>query len=318
MRFKEDTVPLSAINTNDSTYRITTNTAIEDLGASIKNVGLINPPFLIRISSAYRIVTGFRRINACQSLGWSTIDARVLEPGTEALQCAKLAITDNSFQRSLNLIELSRAISMLKHLVKDTERLTKIASSLGLPDNPSILKKIENLCRLSWPIQQGVILDSLSLAMAIELGKYEQDVAIFIAELFMELKLSLNKQREILTLIKEIAYREGLGIRELLKEKAIKEIINAEDLDRTQKTKKFRLYLKQRRYPEITKAEKNFENGVKNLKLGLGLQLNPPKNFEGKTFTLNLFFDNFDELEDRKAILDKMLKDLNLASILKE
>ncbi len=318
MQFKEDTVPLSAIDTNDSYYRITTNTSFEDLGTSIEVVGLLNPPFLSRQPSGYRIVAGFRRITACQSLGWSKIEAKVLEPGKPDIECVKLAVTDNSFQRSLNLIEISRSVGLIRSVIENDGILLKTATQLGLPNNLSILKKAETLFHLPWPIQEGVLSGSISLAMALSLAKLKDDDAVGFTEIFDTLKLSLNKQREILTLAGEIAVREDISVRELLEGKEIRDIIGADDLDRTQKTRNLRLYLKRRRFPEITKAEKNFENGLKKLKLGPGVQFNPPKYFEGKTYILNLSFDNLTELEDRKKTLGKMLKDPNLAAVLKE
>ncbi len=317
MQFKEDTIPLSEINTNDSSYRITTNSSFEDLGVSIKTVGLMNPPFLIRISSAYRIITGFRRIDACRSLGWSKIDAKILEAGTQDLECVRLAVTDNSFQRPLNLIEISRSIRLIRSLIKQDEVFLKTAIRLGLPHNLSILKKMEILCRHSWPIQQGVLSGSISLAMALDLGKLEDDVGGRFAEIFNAFKLSLNKQREILTLVEEIAAREDISIQGLLEEKEIKDIIAVDNLDRTQKTRSLRQYLKRRRFPEISRAEVAFEKRVKNLKLGPDIQLIPPKNFEGQTYTLQLRFENLTDLKARKNVLDRLIQDPGFAATLK-
>jgi ParB family chromosome partitioning protein len=317
MQFKEDTVPLSAINSKDRSFRITTNTSFEDLRASIKNVGLMNPPFLIRVSSGYRIVAGFRRIDACRNLGWSKIDVKILELNTSDLECVKLAITDNSFQRSLNLIEISRSVSLICSLVEKDEIFLKTAIQLGLPKNLSVLKKMEILCGLAWPIQQGVLSGTISLAMALDLGKLEADIGSRMAEIFNTFKLSLNKQREILTLVEEIAAREDLSIQQLLQEKEVKEIVAADDIDKTQKTRSLRLYLKRRRFPEISKTEIEFEKRVKNLKFGPDIQLIPPKNFEKQTYTLQLYFESLVDLKDRKTILDRIIQDPAFEAILK-
>jgi hypothetical protein len=318
MRFKVSTVPLSAINLNDRIFLISTDTSYDNLAVSIKSVGLMNPPFLIHKASGYRIVSGFRRINACHSLGWPDIDAKVLKPDTPELECVKLAVSDNSFQRPLNLIETSRSISLIRSMIEEDEIFIKTATQLGLPNNLAVLKKMEILCHLPWSIQQGVLSESISLAMALDLGKLKDDIGEMFAEIFDTLKLSLNKQREILTLAGEIAVREDISVPELLAGKEIRDIIGADDLDRTQKTRNLRFYLKRRRFPELITAEKNFKSGLKKLKLGPGVQLNPPKYFEGKTYILNLSFDNLTELEDRKKTLEKMLKDPNLAAVLKE
>jgi ParB family chromosome partitioning protein len=317
MQFKAFTVPLSAINLNDRTFLITTDTAHDDLSVSIKSVGLMNPPFLIHKASGYRIVTGFRRINACHCLGWPDIDAKVLKPDTPELECVKLAVSDNSFQRPLNLIETSRSISLIRSLIEEDEIFMKTATQLGLPNNLAVLKKMEILCHLPRSIQQGVLSESISLAMALDLGKLKNDAGCIFAEIFDTLKLSLNKQREILTLVEEITVREDLSIQDLFQEKEVKDIIAADDLDRTQKTRNLRQYLKRRRYPEITNAKKNFERCMKKLKLGPGLQLIPPRNFEGQTYALHLYFEKLTDLADRQTTLNRLVQDPDFKFILK-
>ncbi len=64
MHFKIETVKLTNIDCTDNTYRITTETNIDDLTASIKKTGLLNPPLLLENNSEYRIVCGCRRIGS--------------------------------------------------------------------------------------------------------------------------------------------------------------------------------------------------------------------------------------------------------------
>ncbi|MBW2013345.1 MAG: ParB N-terminal domain-containing protein, partial [Deltaproteobacteria bacterium] len=64
MRFKQKIVKLSLIDSNDDSFRITTRRNIDHLMASIDHVGVLNPPLLIEKKSGYKIVCGFRRIEA--------------------------------------------------------------------------------------------------------------------------------------------------------------------------------------------------------------------------------------------------------------
>ncbi|OIN97120.1 MAG: hypothetical protein AUJ48_00490 [Deltaproteobacteria bacterium CG1_02_45_11] len=321
MRFSEQTVKLSWIDSSDDTYRITTKTMIDDLVDSIKKVGLINPPILIEktrsgTKPSFVIVGGFRRIKACQRLRGSTIKARILDSDTSKLECVKLAITDNALQRPLNLIEESRSISMLSAFITEHDRIDREASTLGLPDNPTIIKKITNICRLPWPIQNGILTNTISLAMALELGRLAQKAGVALADLFSDLRLSLSKQREIIIVAKEIALRERISILEVLEDNYLQQIVNSKEFDRTQKTRKIRSYLKQRRFPELSKAEKEFKNHVKELKLGSEAKLIPPHNFEGTTYTLSLYFKNKKELNNHLSILGKIIKNPVLEKIL--
>lgn len=316
MRYKEKTVKLSQIDSKDDTFRITTEANIDDLMTSIKNVGLLNLPLLIKKNVTYTIVCGFRRIETCRRLGWSDLEARILASDTKGLECAKYAIIDNAFHRPLNLIEKSRAIEMLSVFIKDNSSLAKELPSLGLPENQAVTKKIKNLCHLSQPIQDSILSNTISLSMALELGKLTQDAGETFAKIFNLLKLSLNKQREIITLIKEIALREDVSIMDVLEDGNLQAILTNEDLDRNQKTRKIRIYLNQRRFPAVTNAQKKFEKHLNELKLGSGTKLIPPEHFEGTTYTLKLSFKNLIELKDRKTTIDAIIQNPSLKKIL--
>ena len=321
MNFKKDFVCLSMIDLDsidlvDKTFRITTDTSTKNLIPSIKSVGLLNPPILLKKTSSFQIISGFRRISAYINLARVKIPAKIVDSDRNKLECVKIAITDNSLQRTLNLIEQSRSLSMLSEFYADNDQLAKASSVLGLPDNPDLIKKIKNIGILPLDIQNSVLSNTISLTMAIELGKLKKDEGSAFAILFNKLKLSLNKQREIITHIKEIAIIENISIINLLTKNYLWEISEDQELDRNKKINLIRSYLKQRRFPEITKAEKKLEKKIKNLNMGRNIKLIAPKNFEATTFSLNLQFDNMDQLRENKTALEKIIKNPLLKDIL--
>lgn len=320
MNFREDfvyrsSIDLASIDLEDFTFRVTTDTHIEDLILSIKSVGLLNPPILIKKTSGFQIISGFKRISAYLSLGMAEIPARIVNSDIKKLACVEFAITENSLQRSLNLIEQSRSFYMLSGFYKDNAHLAGAASVLGLPNNPSIINKIKKICKLPSDIQNGVLSNTISLAMALELEMLEKDEGSAFAVLFDNLKLSLNKQREIITHIKEIAIIENISIINLLTKSHLREIADNKDLDRSQKITKIRIYLKQRRFPEITRVEKELEIKIKKLKLGSNIKLIPPKNIDASTYSLNLRFANIEQLRENKTTLEKILQNPILKDI---
>lgn len=316
MSFKFQTVHLSAIDINDNTYHITTETGIDELVDSIYFIGLLNSPIVKKKKSNYIVVSGFRRISACAKLGWLCIESKVIATDTGDLECAKYAISDNSFQRPLNLIEQSRAVSLLCEIIKDPQSLPKIAQVLNLPENSSYLEKMKFICKLPKIIQDGILSKTISLAIALTLGELDRDTGITFAELFNSLQVSLSKQREIITFVEEIALLEEITIQAVLKNKNVQEIINNDNIDKVQKTGKLRFYLKKRRFPKITAAEDVFNRYVKELKLGNRAKLIPPKYFEGSDYSLSLRFKNMKELEERNALLEKITKNPAIQKIL--
>ena len=87
-------------------------------------------------------------------------------------------------------------------------------------------------------------------------------------------------------------------------------------MDRAVKRQKVRSYLRQRRFPTITRAEADYRKLVKQLKLGDKINLIPPKDFEGNTFSMTLRFDNGRELGNLNKRIEKMIQHPALAKIL--
>jgi hypothetical protein len=316
MCFREKIVNLTQIDTDDDSFRITTEQKVDELISSIKHLGLLNFPLLLEKDPGYTIISGFRRIEACRRLNWSELKARVLGSETDRFKCVKYAITDNTFQRPLNIIEKSKCIIRLSGFYKDIDALAEALPVLGLSEHPAMIKKIKTVHYMPESLQNSILSNTISLSMALELAGLSMDDAESFVNLFNALKLSLNKQREILTMVKEIAIREDISVMQVLEASHLKNILNNEDLDKNQKARKIRIYLKQRRFPAITAAEKSFQKHLKKLNTGKGMELIPPVNFESSTYTLKLTFNNMTDLEGLKTTLDAFIENPHLKKII--
>ena len=314
---RTDTVSLTEINAKDATFRITTQRQVEDLLVTIQSLGLLHPPVLIENSPGYCIVCGFRRIAACRQLGWKSVTARIHKTGADRFELARLAIADNALQRPLNLVETSRALNLLADTSPDQQQFKEAALSLGLPISPSVEPKAREICRLPLSIQDGILSGTINMSMALELGKFDAAVATALVGFFSQLKVGLNKQRELLLLLTEISKREDISIRQLIAEKPVQDILQNTATDRAIQRQNIRSYLRKRRYPAICKAEANYQKQVRQLKLGKRIQLVPPKDFEGTTYALTLHFKNRQDLSALNKRIEKILEHPALGEILK-
>ena len=311
-------IPLSDIDQRDETFRITTRKDVDDLKASIRRMGLLAAPLIIDRPDGRTIVSGFRRIAACRRLGWKHIRARVLHSEYDPFECARKAVGENSTQRTLNLIETSRALGLLGRHAPAGEVPPEDLAALGLPCHPDVVDRVKSLEHLPSAVQEGILEGSISFSMACELGELEKGLAIRFAELFRRLKISLNKQRDILCLVLEIARREDIPGWYVLEEPALANLLGAEGVDRRQKAHQLRQLLRQRRYPALIAAEANFNRLRQRLKLGKNLHLTPPKDFEGTDFNLTLTFENLKDLIRLKERLGSLVEHPDLKTILEE
>ena len=316
MDFSRQRLPISSIDDQTQTYRISTEENCCDLAASIKHLGLIHCPILIPARDGYEIVSGFRRIRACRQLGWNDIDARVLSSDTPAIECACLAIAENSLQRPLNWLETARSLELLDTSGITPESLSQTASVLRLPDHPEMIKKIRRITRLSEHVQKCVLNETISVAMAQELAARSEDEAVYFARLFEDLKLSLNKQREFISLTDEISRREEIHVKDLLNAQRFQEILHDDRLDRAQKAQQLRFYLKQRRFPNITRTYEKFNEHLQRLELTTGIELSPPGNFEGRHYTFSLIFHDLFQLKKQIEFLNHLLSHPDLHALM--
>lgn len=299
---------MSGIDRDEKTYRITTDITAEVLAASIAKAGLINPPILVPRDSRLTIVCGFRRIAAACFLGWPEMPARILEQNASHMDCVQLAIADNVFGRNLNPIEISRALSLLSECIADKSELSQTAGDLGLPDRLPLITDLMVLCKLPREVQDGIITGVISLPVAKQLSCLDTRAAIWFALFFKSSKISLNKQREVITLSQEIALREDCSICDIFTDPPLRDLLNNPDFDRSRKASALRSYLKYRRFPTLTRARDNFDRMLKSLKLENTAKLIPPADFEGTNYSLTLTFKDLTELEHHKDTIDRIAR----------
>ena len=309
-------ISLSDIDPENERFRITTRRDSDDLQSSIGRLGLLNAPLVLRQSSGFLLVSGFRRVAACRNLGWESIRAGVLAPDTSLYTCACRAVGENSTQRALNLIETGRALQLLERHAPGGSVPVEDLTALGLPSNSEMTSRIKDLCRLPAPVQEGIIEGAIPFAMAVELAGMATELAVDLAALFRELRISLNKQREVAALITEIAQREAIPAREVLKETQLALLPRIEDLDRNQKARHLRKLLRQRRFPGLHAAEQNFHAVRQRLNLGAALQITPPRDFESTGVTLSATVETPEGVERLAAKLEELARQPDLRVLL--
>ena len=317
MDYENRSVPLYLITDTDRTFNISFGRSDRAIDESIRHVGLIHEPILIMHQGHYRIVSGFARIAACQRLGWTQIPCRCLRADTPYLKCALLAIADNAGQRALNIVEQARALGLLDRCDDLSEEWTGILQSFGIPVNAQWVGILKHVVRMSNRLQRGLVEGAIALPVALRLhGLKDAEAAEELARLMWELRLGLNRQRELLEWVLEIALREDIIISDIVNQDPIAQWRRDDKKDRAQTTQLIRDYLRKRRYPEICASEKRYTGLLKNLRLSKNLHLTPPPYFEGKTFQLRLDFQSKQDLQELNLELRDMIESPFLLELL--
>ncbi|BBO67009.1 hypothetical protein DSCA_09390 [Desulfosarcina alkanivorans] len=308
MDYEISPVSVDQIETGDHTYKITTTADETGLALSIGAIGLLQPPILLKKGCGHVVVGGFRRIAACAALNMSAIPARILRSDASPLTCARIAISDNSWQRPLNIVEQSRAYALVRRCAEGSSDGQEIIASAGLPSSHTAMDRIMPVADMPASMQNALLEGSIALPVALQLIQLNEDDAGALCSLFRTLTTGLNVQRELVDLISEISLRDDIPIVRLMAQDDIAAITGNENMPAPQKVGELRGLLKTRRYPELSEAEALYHRNLKSLRLDPRIQLQPPRFFEGNTYRLSLRIDSRQQLKSLQPELDKIVR----------
>ncbi|MBR9980583.1 MAG: ParB-like nuclease domain-containing protein, partial [Desulfatitalea sp.] len=269
MVYEIRTVPLSQFDMADTTFRISTRESDDTLVGSIRGVGLIQPPIVLEKGGTLIVVSGFAREAACRAMGWPEIPARCLPADTPFIDCALLAVADNTAQRTLNVVETARAMALLGRAAATQDgaySLDALLQIVGLGANPQLTEKLQPVPFMPEWLQRGLAEGAIPLPMALRLHALADAAAAeALVALFRELEWSLNRQREFLDWVLAIAHREALPLVEVLADPQVTHWRQDAQMDKGHKSQQIRQHIRKRRYPAITAFETRYTQTLKAL-----------------------------------------------------
>jgi len=182
-------IPLERIAPNPQQPRTSFATAdLEQLAASIKRHGVLQPIVVSRNREGYQLVAGHRRVLAARLAGRTSIPAVIRDDVSDRLE---LALVENLQRSDLNALEEARAYRLLMETYalqqqQVAERVgrspSSIANTLRVLEAPQILqdalidgKITEGHLRALLPLDQGQTATALSEVIAKALSVREAE-----------------------------------------------------------------------------------------------------------------------------------------------
>lgn len=121
-------LPIDEIDPNPyQPRRVFPQQELEELAASIAEVGLLQPISVRQVSDRYQIIAGERRWRACKLLGRPTVEALVIP--VEESDMAVLALVENIDRADLSDYEIGKALRQIEGLFPTRK---KLAEALGM------------------------------------------------------------------------------------------------------------------------------------------------------------------------------------------
>ncbi len=203
-------IPLSKIKINpDQPRRIFEEESLNELAASIKQIGVIQPITLRQTDDAsYQIIAGERRYRASKLAGLESIPAYIRTAKDEAVM--EMALIENIQREDLNSIEIALAYQNLI----ETYNLTQERLSERIGKKRTTIANYLRLLKLPAEIQMGLKDKKIDMGHARTLVTIEDpSVQLDVYELIMEEGLSVRKVEEYVR-----AINNGEGFQEIVGE----------------------------------------------------------------------------------------------------
>ena len=196
------------------------------LKSSISRLGLMSPPILkAEASGHYLVVSGFKRIAACRDSGWREIPAFVFDPETDDGLLMRLAIADNAFHRPLDVVEQAAAVSkLLPYLPADKASWTAQFQEIGLDIHPGMIDKLRKIHGAATDLKAEMASGNISLTVGLELMEMDAASGDALLMIFKALHPTLNHQKEMIRMARDIAGREEHAVSRIIEALGISEM----------------------------------------------------------------------------------------------
>ncbi|MCR4439780.1 MAG: ParB N-terminal domain-containing protein [bacterium] len=293
-------VSLAEVDLEDLWYQVSYGPAPPALAASLRAVGLINPPTLQRRQDGrWRVVAGFRRCALLKEQGATTISAWCVEEAAPGLVLFLWALCDNLGVRALNVVECAVALLKLRMQfnVPEAELSSRYMPLLNLRASRTLLQRYLSLAALPEPMRQGLAEDRLSQEVALRLVGMSQADASALFAVISQLRLGKNYQRDLVRLAEDVARRESISIQEVLSSPEVQGLLGKTDWSPGQKTEKVLAWMRRRRFPRLAEAERRCHELMRRLRLPGNVRLSSPANFEGAEWQCQVRFGSSEELQ---------------------
>lgn len=206
-------IQLSKIFPNpDQPRTIFDEEALEELSASIKALGLVQPITLREVEKdKYQIISGERRYRASLKAGLESIPAYVKNANDENVM--EMALIENIQREDLNVIEIALAFQTLI----DTYSLTQEKLSERIGKKRATIANFLRLLKLPAEIQMGLKDKKIDMGHAkLLLSMNDLSTQLMVYEQIVEHDFSVRKTEEIVRALNEESTIEAV------KEKKIK------------------------------------------------------------------------------------------------
>lgn len=236
----------------DFFFRFTSTSASDRLKASIRDSGIRTPVHVLQTRKGFRLLSGFRRYEAAIELGLKKIPGIIISENSPVEEAFRSVLLEQMVSQSLNIVEKARALRILLRLGVSLDSVRKeILPILELPPKRGIIQDVKNILSFSPKVLEYIEKYDLSLKQT---GMFE---GLFVSEQELVVDLAMNlgirgvELAEMIEALQDIVCRDGMSIESIFKKLDCRQMLDREDISKSQKLNRIKERLNRMRYPRL-------------------------------------------------------------------
>lgn len=317
-------VSLDDIDLKDETFHFQMESRNRSHPDIVRCMITLNPPLLMLKpdGGGYRVITGLETIVSLRGMGSETIMARVVGPDAfEPVDLMEVVIREVQDRGPLNPVEASRALNRLKEMgVPESELCDRFLPLMGLRGEPRTLDRYLSLERLPDDIVGAISRGEIGIDTVERVKRrFQGEEAQRVLRLIRDLRLGVNRQREAIALLAEIASRDQVTVSKILDREEIASTIDDTEPNLPQRGRLFIAALRRIRAPETMAFLDGIKARIRELGLDPAVTLELSPYLEEELMRVSFTFrtpDEFRKLVEELVILgdgealDRLVEDL--------
>lgn len=301
-------IPLTDIDVENRLTDFSMDGCPEKLTDSIKVIGIRHPISVCPYGYRYSIVSGHKRFQAAPRAGLNLIPAFIIPELDDAARLV-INLNENFGQRHYSDIEKGGILNKFRHAgVSDKTIISEYMPLLGLERSKKIFLDLSSVKSLSLNMQ--ILLHRAGVPVKTFSSFYNWDDLTLAENLFSTLKPGVNKWRDLLELVNEVAVRENTRQESILARDDIQKILTTSNMP--QKYDDIHKILYNLRYPVLSDMRKQILCALDKIELDENTKFRFQDTFESNELKLELKFQSEKELSRQ---VEKIFKALQSGSV---
>jgi len=284
-------VAIESIDLDDRLTSFSLDIPADSLHLSIKEFGVIHPVTLVPIGDHFRIACGHRRVKISSLLKANEIPARILDSAISDASMLMLNLSENQMHRHYSDIEKGLILSKLLEIKIPRSRvIEKYMPMLSLERSKKLLDDYPNVSQLTPSLQ--TLLHEANIPLRIFSVFFSWDTkSTKAAEIFFSiLRPGVNKWRDLLEWIDEIATRDEITPFDLFQLPELQSTLNKNNLAPNVRYERICQILHSRRYPILSDLKIRLAKTLDALKLDDRTRVHIQDSFESDEIRIEMKF----------------------------